>query len=635
MCGIAGIVALSEKGRQRLSKIQQSIRTLQRRGPDDEGVYANENFAFGQRRLAIIDTSKAGNQPMWDSTNRYVLIFNGEIFNYRELREKYLSKQQRDALKSTCDTEILLEMFVQMGKDCFTLLEGFFAFAIYDTKEDVLWLVRDRFGKKPLTFYKDEDGVVFGSELKALFAFGIPKSLNYDALRLYLQLAYIPQPHSILKGVYKVKPGYFIEMKGGIFREEKWYELPSVNNYSQAPTYEQAQKELEHLMEQAVVKRLISDVPLGAFLSGGIDSSVIVALASRHVKTLNTFSIGFREAEFFDETHYAELVAKKFKTNHAKFTLGIEDYLAHVFDVLNYFDEPFADTSSLPQYILCMETRKHATVAVSGDGGDEVFAGYNKHYAEWQARRKSLAGSIVRIGAPVWKMMPQGRNSRISNLFRQLDRFAAASNLSSKDRYWHWASTFSETEVAGLMHPSTLKKVDESSIDEIRSCMLRHINDHDFNSVLKTDLDLVLEGDMLVKVDLMSMANSVEVRSPFLDHHVVEFAFSIPSEYKIDGKRRKKIVKDAFRHLLPPEIYNRGKKGFEIPMLDWFRNELNSFIFEDLLKESFVREQGIFNYDSIVAMKKQLNSSAPGNIVEQLWVLIVFQHWYKKYFINN
>lgn len=635
MCGIAGMLALTNKGRQQVSKIQQSIRTLQQRGPDDEGIFVDQTVALGQRRLSIIDTSKAANQPMWDHTGRYVIIFNGEIFNFQELRTKYFSSQEQQEFRTHSDTEVLLELFIKQGPSCFPLLEGFFAIAVYDTKEDHLFLVRDRFGKKPLHYYLDENGIIFGSELKALFAFGIPRELNYEALKLYLQLAYVPQPLSILKHVKKIPPGHYGEMKKGHFQETKWYELLPISDYSNSLSYEAAQKELVNLMEDAVVKRLISDVPLGAFLSGGVDSSVIVALASRHVDSLNTFSIGFKGEEFFDETHFADMVAKKFKTNHAIFSLGIEDYLDHVFDVLNYLDEPFADTSALPQYILCMETRKHATVAVSGDGGDEVFAGYNKHYAEWQARRRSLAGTLVKMGGPIWKRMPQSRNNKLSNLFRQLDRFAEAANLSSKDRYWHWASTFSSEDVNSLMQEKARAKADDQIITNFRNCILNNINDQDFNTVLKTDLDLVLAGDMLVKVDLMSMANGLEVRSPFLDHHVVEFAFGIPSEYKIDGKKRKKIVKEAFRNLLPPEIYNRGKKGFEIPMLDWFRNELNSLIFEDLLNEKFVKEQGIFEYEFIHKMKKQLNSNASSNIVEQLWVLIVFQHWYKKYFMNN
>ena len=632
MCGIAGIVALSDTGRQQVSKIRQSIRTLQTRGPDDEGIYLCEDIGLAQRRLAIIDTSAAANQPMWDKTKRYAVIFNGEIFNYQQLRDKYFSAEEQKQLHTSSDTEILLELFIKQGENCLPLLEGFFAFVIYDTQTKELFIARDRFGKKPLNFYIDDDKFIFASEIKALYDFGIPRELNYEALQLYLQLSYIPHPMSMLKHVKKLEAGSRLILKGKNIEERKWYQLTPTYNYKNAPSYEQAQKELVSLLEDAVVKRLISDVPLGAFLSGGIDSSVIVALASRHQKSLNTFSIGFKGEQYFDETHFAEIVAAKFKTNHATFRLGFDDYLSHIYDVLNYFDEPFADSASLPQFILCMETRKHATVAISGDGGDEVFAGYNKHYAEWLARKRSLAGTIVKMGYPIWKIMPKSRNNRFSDLIRQLHRYAEGAGLSAKERYWHWASTFSEKEVDKLIAKKTSSKINDSIIDSIKEKYLSNIN-NDFNSVLKTDLDLVLISDMLVKVDLMSMANSVEVRSPFLDHHVVEFAFSLPAEYKINKAGRKRIVKDAFRNILPPEIYNRGKRGFEIPMLKWFREELHTYIFDDLLNEKFVKEQGIFDPEFISCMKKQLYSNAPGHIVEQLWVLIVFQHWYKKYFM--
>src|SRR5436190_218694 len=632
MCGIAGIVALTDTGRQQVSKLRQSIRTLQTRGPDDEGIYLCDDMGLAQRRLAIIDTSAAANQPMWDKTERYTIIFNGEIFNYQELRNKYFTTEEQKQLRTSSDTEILLELFIKQGEKCLPLLEGFFAFAIYDTRTKDLFVARDRFGKKPLNYFIDDDKFIFASELKALYDFGIPKELNYEALQLYLQLSYIPQPLSMLKHVRKVEPGARLIPKGKNIEQKKWYELTPNYEYKNAPSYDQAQKELDFLLEEAVVKRLISDVPLGAFLSGGIDSSVIVALASRHQKSLNTFSIGFKDEQYFDETQFAELVATKFKTNHATFRLGFEDYLSHIYDVLNYLDEPFADSASLPQFILCMEVRKHATVAISGDGGDEVFVGYNKHYAEWQARRRSLAGSLVKMGAPLWKVLPKSRNNRFSDLFRQLDRYAEGAELTSKERYWHWASTFSAADVDKLIAKQTATKINTAVIDSVKEKYLSNIND-DFNSVLKTDLDLVLVSDMLVKVDLMSMANSVEVRSPFLDHHVVEFAFTLPSEYKINKGGRKTIIKDAFQNILPPEIYNRGKRGFEIPMLKWFREELHIFIFDDLLDEKFIKEQGIFDIEFINCMKKQLYSAAPGNIVEQLWVLIVFQHWYKKYFM--
>jgi asparagine synthase (glutamine-hydrolysing) len=633
MCGIAGIVAFSDIGRQQVPKLQQSIRTLQTRGPDDEGIYTAESIGLAQRRLSIIDTSKAANQPMWDHTGRYCMVYNGEIFNFRELQQKHFTPEEQKQFRTHSDTEVLLELFVKKGTACLSLLEGFFALAVYDTSSGELVLARDRFGKKPLNYFQDQDQFIFASELKALFTFGIPRKINYEALQLYLQFAYVPQPLCILQHIKKVTPGSYLIFKNGKAEEIKWYHLSVAGDYQHSPSYDDAKKELVKHMEDAVTKRLISDVPLGAFLSGGVDSSVIVALASKHQSSLNTFSIGFRGEQYFDETQYAKLLAQKYKIHHTIITLGVEDYLEHIFDVLNYFDEPFADPSSLPQYILCMETRKHVTVAISGDGGDEVFAGYNKHYAEWQARRHSLMSSLVKMGSPVWKMLPKGRNSKMTNLFRQLHRFAEAASLSSKERYWNWASTFSPAELKKLIKEETIAKADAALLLQLKESFLKEIDEKDFNSVLKTDIDFVLAGDMLVKVDQMSMANSVEVRSPFLDHKVVEYAFTLPAHYKINGEGRKKIVKDAFRHLLPEEIYHRSKQGFEIPMLQWFRNELHAYIFDDLLNEKFINEQGIFHYGFIEELKRKLHSSIPGDIVEQLWVLIVFQHWYKKYFL--
>ncbi|MBI1343031.1 MAG: asparagine synthase (glutamine-hydrolyzing) [Terrimonas sp.] len=636
MCGITGIIARSATGRQRISKIQQSVRSLEKRGPDDEGIYVNENVGLGHRRLSIIDTSPAGHQPMWDASNRWVILFNGEILNYQYLRDNHLSPEDRDALISGSDTEILLKLFIQLGVACLPLLEGFFAFAVYDTREDHLFLVRDRFGKKPLYVYEDSDCILFASELKGVLAYEIPRKLNLNSLYLYLQLSYLPQPQSIIQSVRRVTPGSYLEMSPGkgIINEIKWYTIPAQGDYKNIPDYQQAQNTLVRLMDEAVQKRLISDVPLGAFLSGGIDSSVIVALASRHVKHFKTFSVGYKGNNFFDETHYAELVAKKYQTDHTVFYLDHKDYLDAFFPVLDYIDEPFADPSVLPQFILSQQTRKYVSVAISGDAGDEVFAGYNKHYAEWRARKKDLVSLFVRTGAPLWKKLPKNRSSKIGNLVRQLDRYADGIKLSCNDRYWRWASINAPDDISQILTPAILEKVRQDQIETIKENILSNLNETDFNSMLRTDIDLVLTGDMLVKVDRMSMANGLEVRSPFLDHQVVEFAFSLPSRYKIDYHHRKKIVRDAFRQHLPAELYNRPKKGFDVPMLNWFQHELNAYLFANLLKEKTIKEQGIFNYEYILKLKQELQSSTTHDTVEKIWIVLSFQYWYNKYFLS-
>lgn len=635
MCGITGFYALSNNATSSLSKIKQSTEKLFLRGPDHGDSYSHTNIALGHRRLSIIDTSTGASQPMADISERYVLVFNGEIFNYQELSKQYLADvwQQNGGPKTTSDTEVLLYLLIEYGVDCLEWLSGFFAFALYDKEEGTLLLARDRYGKKPLNYYATDEQFAFASEMKALLAWGIPKKLNYAALHQYLQMNYIPQPQSMIEGVLKLKQGHYMLVDGGGIKEYKPYYTLSINKEEYGKySYEQAQEKVVELMDASVQERMISDVPLGAFLSGGIDSSVIVALASKYTKNLNTFSVGYKDNAFFDETKYAKLVADKYKTEHTVFSLTNNDFLEHIYSVLDYLDEPFADSSAIPEYILCHHTRKHVTVALSGDGGDEVFAGYNKHAAEWKMRQTSLVNNLVKAGLPIWQMLPRSRSNKFTNLFRQLHRFAEGAQLSTKDRYWRWASFNTVAQTNNLLHPSIAGKVDMAVMQQERKELLKHLNNGDFNELLLTDMNLVLISDMLVKVDMMSMANSLEVRSPFLDYKLVDFAFSIPQEYKIDSSMKKRIVQDAFRSMLPEEIYNRPKHGFEIPLLGWFKNELWGLINDDLLEKNFVAEQGIFNVDSIEQLKKKLHSNSPEDSHATIWALIVFQYWWKKYF---
>lgn len=635
MCGITGYYAFRNDATPALTKITQSTQKLILRGPDSGNIFTDERVALGHRRLSIIDTSDCAAQPMQDVTGRYVIVFNGEIYNFRELSEKYLQPvwQKLGRQLTTSDTEVLLYLLIEYGTDCLEWISGFFAFSFYDKESGRMILSRDRYGKKPLLYYATDSYLAFSSEMKSLLEWGIPKQIDYTVLRQYLQLNYIPQPQSMLKGVAKVKPGYYmIYEKDGTCTYNEYYRLKTNSAAYGRYTYEEAKDQLVKRMDEAVQERMIADVPLGAFLSGGIDSSVIVALASRYTSQLNTFSVGYKDNAFFDETKYAALVAKQYKTNHTVFSLSNNDFLEHVFNVLDYIDEPFADSSAIPEYILCHHTRKHVTVALSGDGGDEVFSGYNKHLAEWKMRRHSMANSLVKAGLPVWQMMPRGRNSKVTNLFRQLHRFAEGANLSVQERYWKWASFNTQQQADALLQPSIKNQVDNAQADAAKAALLSTLNNGDFNEVMLTDMNLVLLSDMLVKVDSMSMANSLEVRSPFLDYKVVDFAFSLPSSYKIDATLKKKVVQDAFRPMLPEEIYNRPKHGFEIPLLDWFRKELWGLINDDLLNDSFVEQQGIFNVKAIQALKAKLRSNSPEDSHATIWALIVFQYWWKKYY---
>ena len=642
MCGITGILAFTETGKKLFSKVNFSCEKLSRRGPDGNNVLQTNNAALGHRRLSIIDTSDNASQPMTDPSGRYSIIFNGEIFNFKELKQKFFA--DKNDWHSQSDTEVLLHLFIRMKQDCLQHLHGFFGLAIYDSQLDELFLARDRFGKKPLHYYKTEDFFAFASEMKGLLAYDIPKELDHTALLQYLQFNYIPEPNCILKEVQKLKPGHYLfvsKTKSDPSTIAQDYRIETASYYqlqwhssASSPSYQNACGRLEQLMDQSVQERLISDVPLGAFLSGGIDSSVVVALASRHTKQLNTFSIGYKDHPFFDETKYANLVAKKYNTRHTVFSLTNNDFLEHLDNILTYIDEPFADSSAIPVYILSHYTRKHVTVALSGDGGDEVFAGYNKHLAEWKMRQQGFMNGLVKAGNPLWKILPKSRNNKLTNFFRQLNRFAEGAKLNAKERYWRWAGFLSQEQASQLFASASLEKADHENYLQQKEFILRHLRDgKNLEDFLATDMELVLLSDMLVKTDRMSMANSLEIRCPFLSFPVVDFAFSLPTYYKIDGKMKKKIVQDTFRKYLPEELYNRPKQGFEIPLLDWFRKELRSKITDEWLKNDFIADQGIFDVKEVKRLKEKLFSNNPGDSHATVWALIVFQNWWKNYFL--
>lgn len=635
MCGISGYFAFKQNALSDLTKITQTTEKLLLRGPDSGNSFIDKNIALGHRRLSIIDTSDHAKQPMQDNSGRYVLVFNGEIFNFKNLAQQHLGAQWQALGKSVTnsDTEVLLYLLINYGVDCLNWLSGFFAFAFYDQHLNTLLIARDRFGKKPFLYFKDEEKFAFASEMKALLAWGIPKQIDYNVLQQYLQLNYIPQPQSIFKGVQWLKQGHYMLINSsGIATYKAYYTLKLHPEKYNQYTYQDAQKTLLSLTNNAVQERMISDVPLGAFLSGGIDSSLIVALASQHTQKLKTFSVGYKDNAFFDETSYAKLVADRYKTEHTVFSLTNNDFLEHIYHVLDYLDEPFADSSAIPEYILSFYTRKHVTVALSGDGGDEVFSGYNKHAAEYRIRQNNLTNNLVKWGLPIWKLMPRSRNSKSGNLFRQLLRFAEGSKLNMQDRYWRWASFNTAQQAASLLSANVLQQVNQNIITQLKNGYLSAIQSNDFNEVLLCDMNLVLLSDMLVKVDRMSMANSLEIRSPLLDQQVVDFAFSLPASYKIDAKMKKRILQDAFRPMLPAEIYNRPKHGFEIPLLHWFKNELWGLINDNLLAYDFVKEQGIFNVHETEKLKSKLRSNNPEDSHATIWALIVFQYWWKKYF---
>lgn len=633
MCGIVGYVSLEVLKEAEYSLVS-AVEALHKRGPDFQSTKQLSPFVgFGHARLSIIDTSVVAHQPMTDGTGRYTIVFNGEIFNFQELRKRYLYENSFD---SHSDTEVLLQLYIKLGKKCLNLLNGFFAFAIYDAETKDVFLARDRYGIKPLHLFISESVIVFASELKAIFKFPVNKELDQSTLLQYLQLNYVPANQSMLKNFHKLAPGYFAVINSACkIKTEAYYTLPYASGapISKAvPSYEDAKSTLSKLVEESVQRRLVSDVPLGCFLSGGIDSSIVTACAAKHVNNLNTFSIGYCDEPFYDETEYAQLVAQMHKTNHTVFSISSEEMFSHVQDVLDYFDEPFADSSAIAVYILSKKTRQKVTVALSGDGGDELFAGYNKHAAELLARKKSLTNFLIGRLSGIYSLFPQSRHSKITNTIRQLARYSEGLSLSPQERYWRWCAFQSlptAQKLFSVVKPLSTTEATQR-VEQIKSLIS---GKGDLNDVLMADMKTVLPGDMLTKVDLMSMANSLEVRVPLLDYTVVDFAFSLPVEYKIAGGSGKRILKDAFRNQLPIELFSRSKKGFEIPLAKWIKTGLRPLIENEFFEEDFIREQNLFNWEQIQDLKTTAWSKNPGDAPAVMWGLIVFQNWYKKYFM--
>ncbi len=630
MCGIAGAFYYHHPSNEISRTAADAIEQLSKRGPDSNGYIFDFPALLIHTRLAIIDTTNAAAQPFTDATGRYHIVFNGEIFNYKELKQDLIAKGFQ--FQSQGDTEVLLYLYIAYGADCLSKLNGFFAFAIYDKQERSLFIVRDRYGVKPLYYYKNEEAFYFSSELKALKQFDIKTEIDKLSLRTYFQINYIPPPFTIYENLYKLEPGYYLSITTEQFEKKQWYNIVPDKTEFSADSYLQAQAKIKELLDDAVKKRLISDVPLGCFLSGGIDSSIITALSARHSPNINTFSIGYKDEKYFDETNYAQLVAKMHKTNHTVFSLSNDDLLGGLYDMLEYIDEPFADSSALAVYILCRETRKKVTVALSGDGADELFSGYNKHAAELQIRNAGMFEKIIAYGKPIWNLFPASRNSFAGNKLRQLQKFSEGYFLSKEERYWRWAGFMNDEDAMNFYNSNYFNANNESLFRRRRKPLYTKLlsQSSDFNNYLLADQTMVLPGDMLTKVDLMSMANSLEVRTPFLDYRLVDYVNRLPVHFKIDGKMKKKILQDTFKNLLPQELYNRPKKGFEVPLYNWFNKELKSKIENEWLNDTFIAEQGIFNPEKIKDLKKKIFSKNPGDSAATIWALIVFQYWMKR-----
>ncbi len=622
MCGITGFFSIRGDHPEAANACQRATDDLIQRGPDGAGIFNDSNISLGHRRLSVIDISDAASQPFISDDKRYVLVFNGEIFNYRELREKYLKGL---SLRTNSDTEVLLHLLIQKKSQALSLLNGFFAFAYYDSHSGELLIARDRYGVKPLFYRQDESSICFSSSLRSLMRYTREKEIDMSSMRFFFHLNYIPSPSTIYKNVHKLYPGSYLTVRKGQSPEiNSYYDIPRGNEQNSVP-YPEAVSEVRRILEDAVEKRLISDVSLGCFLSGGVDSSVVSAIAARKQSGIHTFSLGFSDQPFFDETEYAQLVANHIGSKHQVFSVSNKDML----DALPYFlsslDEPFADSSALAVYLLSRFTRKEVTVCLSGDGADELFAGYNKHAALLAAMQAGWKEEVLRAGSWILGLAPRSRHTKLGNLLRKAEKYANGLSLSNSNRYWLWAGFYDEVEKDQLFLHDTGK-------DEYlkgKKFYLKHLDESkDFNDYLRADFRMVLQGDMLPKVDMMSMANSLEVRTPFLDYRLVDYSFMLPAGFKIDRSRRKIILKDAFGDLLPGSVFNRSKKGFEIPLYHWFNHALKDQINEVWLNDMHIRQQGIFNPAFVSGLKKQVFSSNPGDSTARVWAMIVFQHWW-------
>jgi asparagine synthase (glutamine-hydrolysing) len=624
MCGIAGIVSFTENGKKPLDKIEASVKALRHRGPDNFHVLKLPNACLGHARLSIIDTSAASDQPFSDVTGRYKIVFNGEIFNYRELRKQL--EQHGIRFSTSGDVEVLLESYKLYGPNCLEKLRGFFAFAIYDTKEDKLFVARDRFGVKPFYYYFSPDNFIFSSEVNAISATEAELKPDYDSLFLYFQLNYIPGNRSVFSNVKKLAPGCYAEVFKSKIKIEKYFDIKKETAAIQNSTQSSEQK-LQDLLEESVKDRLVSDVPVGCFLSGGIDSTIIAGIAARLNPSLQTFCLGFTGNKWFDESPFAETAAEAFKTDHHTFMLSNDDLFAELYNFLDAIDEPFADSSALNVYILSKKTKPFVKTVLSGDGADEIFGGYNKHRAEWLIRNSTKHRMIAGTGAMFGFLFPKSRNSGFANSVRQLEKFSDSMKLPLMERYWKMATITDATRAQKYFS----NPHDFSQADETKKLVLQYLDsESDFNKILMTDVALVLEGDMLVKVDRMSMAHGLEVRNPFLDHRVVTWGLSVPAAEKVNSKEGKLILKKTFSDIIPAELLVRKKHGFEVPLHKWMQGELKNDIENAYLNKDFIEQQGLFNYEEIAKLKTRLFSESPGDAAARAWAFIVFNHWYRK-----
>jgi asparagine synthase (glutamine-hydrolysing) len=621
MCGIAGCsYAMIEDNPESCLKKMNEV--MFHRGPDDGDYFYDRNMAVCHRRLSIIDLSVNGRQPMHSNDRQLTIVFNGEIYNFLELREELQRIGYR--FKTRTDTEVLLNSYKEYGVECLQKIRGMFAFAIWDSIKRELVLCRDRIGKKPLYYYFDGKNIAFASEIKSILQIpGVQKNIDYTSIIDYLKYLYVPHPKSIYANIHKLEPGYYLVYKDEELETVQYWDI----DFSE-PLYgssNEISEELFSIISDSVRTRLISDVPLGAFLSGGIDSSAVVALMSEAKEgAVKTCTIGFDEAGH-NEGVYAKEFSKQFKTEHHEYYLTEnEDIETVIKKLVWHFDEPFADSSMVPTYHVCRVAREIVTVALSGDGGDESFGGYKKY-------------SIDQIENRVRNLVPRFMLSIVSaaldncekGIGKRIYSLSSTAALSPLEGFYVTNTFFPDSMLKNILADWLINETKGyDSCEHTRRYYDNANGKHHLSKILYTDLKSYLPGDILTKVDRMSMANSLEVRSPLLDHKVIEFAAKIPSALKTRGGGNKIILKEAFKKILPPELMNRKKHGFEVPLDNWFRVELNKMAYDYLFRRAYMGE--FFNITELKALWYR-HQSEKANYGTNLWSLLVFSLWYEEF----
>ncbi len=637
MCGICGKINLNNEPIDE-ALLKRMTLCLSHRGPDDEGLYIKNNIGLGHRRLSIIDLSPLAHQPMSNEDGTVWIVYNGEIYNFPELREDLRKKGH--LFRSKSDTETIIHLYEEYGVECLKYLKGMFAFAIWDEKDKSLFLARDRVGKKPLYYLYSQNSFVFASEIKSILQDeNFSRKPDYTAIHHYLTYQYVPSPWTAFEGIKKLPPAHYLILKNGQITVKRYWKLSYLPKHSPpSPPFRKGGKggfervlsgEIVERLREAVRNRLISDVPLGAFLSGGIDSSAVVAMMSGIMdEPVKTFSIGFKE-DTYNELRYARMVAEKYKTDHTEFI--VEPKALEVIDKLVWhYNEPFADSSAIPTYYVSKLAREYVKVILNGDGGDENFAGYGRYTANEfsRAMHRFFPTPLARALLPFVLILPHGKDP--ANFFWRLKRFLQEYVKSPEIRNAHWLCHFT-TEMKDDLYTNdfSTRVLSMDSFDLLLD-KYKEADANDFlDKTLYADVMMYLPDDLLVKVDVASMANSLEARSPFLDHEFMEFVARIPAELKLKGRTAKYILKEALKEILPDEVLLREKMGFGVPIDYWFRNELKEMAYDTLLSDRAM-QRGCFKKEVV---KKILDEHTSGrwNWHNHIWNLLVLELWHRMF----